>query len=409
MSKNLLMDMLQEDDKLGLFTSNGVDISYRTGFMLLDYPMGYYVNIFDKENNIVDRYAALGIMGGTIVSIIGRAHTGKTTLAIQLGSNIVRPFPSGSVIHFDLEGGSNKTRLSNVSKFVPSDIRDNKKYIYKNPGSTLEDMKMSIAKIYTIKKANPDLFLYQSGVKDEFGEEIIAYVPTVIIIDSVPRISMGINEGTKDGMKALEELSSQTERMRLTAAIGRFLNEIIPMCRSTNITIFLINHIKTRPGMGVPQAPELRYLKQDETLPGGKAVDYYTNVMLKIVSVGKEKYNVEEHGFDGFGATIQFVKNRTNKDGTIMPMVFNKDKGYDNLRSNVMFAKQQGLIGGNKNGLYFNSHKEKKFKFTTIHDDFKNDRDLFKIMNENLIPILEPMLSSASPIDEPIMEEEFSY
>ena len=68
-------------------------------------------------------------------------------------------------------------------------------------------------------------------------------------------------------VEKMEEISSQTERMRLTGEIGRFFNEILPYIREANITLIAINQIKTNPGMGIVKSPaEILYLKQDEAL-----------------------------------------------------------------------------------------------------------------------------------------------
>lgn len=266
MADNLLIKSLRGNDKSGhLFESNGTFIAYKTGFPTLDYYLGCTVNVFDDNGKVIDKYPSLGITSGSINTIIGKSSVGKTTLAISWASNIVRPFPNGTVIHYDLEGATSYTRVGAISKFTATEMKEGK-YVLRQLNSSIEEIKMSIAKIYSEKTSNPDIYKYDTGKVNEFGDRIFAYEPTCIIIDSVPSLSTYINENTKDGVKALEEISTQTDKMRLTAEIGRFLAESVEMLKNANIIMFLINHIKTKPGMGVPQAPELNYLKQDETL-----------------------------------------------------------------------------------------------------------------------------------------------
>lgn len=410
MGKNILIEALRNNNEKSayLFTSNSTFVAYKTGFPALDYNMGFNVNVFNDKGELVDTYPAIGITTGSIVSIIGKTHVGKTTAAIQMASNIVRPFNNGTVFHFDLEGGTNATRVSTVSKLPPLEI-GNGKYILRQLGVSIEEIKATIAKIYTEKINNPDKYQYETGKVDEFNNPIIAYEPTCIVIDSVPSLSNYINENTKDGKKTLEEISTQTDKMRLTAEVGRFLVESMQMMKASNIIMFLINHIKDKPGMGVPQAPELRFLKQNETLPAGKALQYYTNTMIRLTSIGSEKYTMDENGFDGFGVNAQFIKNRSNVDGTVVPLVFDKAKGYDSIRSSVMLAKEMGLVGGNKNGYYFINNKDKKFRFDTIHEDFFADRELYKIMYDHIIPVLTDSLSSVKPEELMVAEEELDY
>ena len=84
-------------------------------------------------------------------------------------------------------------------------------------------------------------------------------------------------------------------------------------------------------------------------------------------------------------------------------------KGYDSLRSSFYYAKSIGLIGGNKNGFYFTDNKDEKFRFDTIHEEFAERRDLYKIMYDNIIPILKESLSSISPEELQVIEEEMDY
>lgn len=409
MGKNILLEALRSNTKTGhLFNSNGTFITYKTGFPALDYAMGSIINVFDKKGKLKETYPSIGITAGSIVTVIGKTHVGKTSFLIGISANIVRPYKTGMVIHCDLEGGTNMTRVSALSKFNPLEIRDSGKYVLRQQGCSIEEIKMIISQIYKEKKSKPEVYQYDTGKVDEFGDPIIAYEPTCLIVDSVPSMTTYINEGTKDGQIKLDEVSSQTDKMRVTAEIGRFLNESMQMLKAANIILLLVNHIKDKPMAG-PVQPELRYLKQNETMPAGKALQYYTNTLMRITSVGSEKYTMDDDGFEGFGVQVQFCKNRNNVDGTIVPLVFDKLHGYDTLRSSFKYAKYMGLIGGNRNGYYFIENKDKKFRLSTIHEDFDMDRDLYKIMYSHITPSLSQMLSSVKPEEMAIPEEEFNY
>lgn len=408
---HLLIDSLRSDPKTSyLFQNNCSFTGYKTGFPALDYGMGFNVNVYDpKTGDVVDMYPAIGITNGSIVTVIGKTHVGKTTWAIQAASAIVRPFANGMVMHYDLEGGTNLTRISNISRIPILEIESGKYILLEKEGSSIEEIKKAIAKIYKEKTTHPDTYKYETGRLDEFGNKIYEYEPTCMIVDSVPSLGTFINENTKDGLQELEEISSQTDKMRMTALISRFLAESMPMLKSANIILFLINHIKDKPSMVVPQPPELRYLKQNETMPAGKALQYYTNTMIRLTSVGSEKYTPDEHGFDGFGVQIQFCKNRSGVDGSIVPMVFDKQRGYDSIRSTIMLAKDLGLLGGNKNGYYFINNKDLKFRFDTAKEDFQNNRDLYNIMYSQVIPVLQAKLPVYKPSDSEVPPEEMDY
>ena len=98
---------------------------------------------------------------------------------------------------------------------------------------------------------------------------------------------MALDGGDAKTLDKLEEISSQTDRMRLTAEIGRFFNEVMAYLREANITLIAINQIKTNPQMGIVKSPaEILGLKQDETLPGGATPKFLAHVLLKFVAVG---------------------------------------------------------------------------------------------------------------------------
>lgn len=160
----------------------------------------------------------------------------------------------------------NYSRIQALTKLSMSDMEDGK-YILRQEKCTLDDMKATIMKLYREKVSNPDLYKYNTGLKNEFGHDIELYEPSVIILDSIATITMSLEGGDAKTLEKLEEISSQTDRMRLTSEIGRFFNEIMPYLREANITLIAINQIKTNPQMGiVKSASDMLGLKQDETL-----------------------------------------------------------------------------------------------------------------------------------------------
>jgi hypothetical protein len=198
--------------------------------------------------------------------------------------------------------------------------------------------------------------------------------------------------------------------MRLTGEIGRFFNEILPYLRTANITLIAINQIKTNPGMGIVKAPsEILYLKQDEALPGGKTPQFLAHILIKFVAVGSEKYTLEDDGFDGFGVRLEIIKSRTNQAGQSVPLIYDKVRGIDSLRSSVNYAKEIGLLGGNRNGYYIADNKENKFTLRGMHQEFRDNRELYNILYSNIIPSLEYRLSALRPEEMMTPEEEMNY
>jgi len=160
----------------------------------------------------------------------------------------------------------NYSRIQNLTKFSMSDIKAGK-YILRQELNTINDIKATLMRIYKKKVDNPDQYKYKTGKMNEFGEEIELFEPTVIIIDSIATLSTGFNENDKKDMARLEEVGSQTERMRITGEIGRFFNEVLPYLRRANIILITINQIKDKPQLGFIHEPsEILYLDQNESL-----------------------------------------------------------------------------------------------------------------------------------------------
>ena len=411
MGKNFLVEALRNNSgkKGNYFDCNASVISYKTGFPVLDYYLGYRVNVFDNDNTLIDSYPSIGVTAGSYIEFIGKPSTSKTTTAVQIASNIVRDFDNGIVVHFDLEQAMNYTRIQALSKFSMSEMA-NGKYILRQEKTTLEDMKKTIMDIYVEKTSNPDMYKYDTGKLNEFGEKIELYEPTVIILDSIATITMSLNTSDKKELAKLEEIGTQTDRMRLTGEIGRFFNEIMPYIRTANITLIAINQIKTNPNMGIVKSPsEILYLKQDEALPGGKTPQFLAHILIKFVAVGGEKYTYEDDGFDGFGVRLEIIKARTNQAGQVVPLIYDKVRGIDSLRSSVNYAKEIGILGGNRNGYYLGDDKDNKFTLKNMHEDFKANTGLYKTLYDNIIPILESRLSALRPEEMEIPKEELDY
>ena len=141
----------------------------------------------------------------------------------------------------------------------------------------------------------------------------------------------------------------------------------------------------------------------------GKTPQFLAHILIKFVAVGGEKYNEEEDGFGGFGVNLEIIKSRTNQAGQSVHLIYDKVRGMDSLRSSVNYAKELGFIGGNRNGYYINGDKENKFTLRNMHEDFRNNKALYKALYGAIIPVLESRLSAISPEEMEIPDDEMDY
>lgn len=415
MAKNLLIEALRANDANrgkkadNYFDCNASVISYSTGFPELDYRLGYKVNVCNEDGEYVSSYPSLGITAGSYVLFVGKPSTSKTATAVKIAANIVRPFANGTVLHYDLEMAMNYSRIQALTKLNMKDMKEGK-YILRQEKMTLEDMKSSIVRLHHEKVNNPEKYKYKTGKYNEFGEEIELFEPTVVILDSIATINMALDGGDAKTLEKLEEVSTQTDRMRLTAEIGRFFNECMGILREANIILIAINQIKVKPQLGiVKSAADILGLKQDEALPGGEGPKFLAHILLKFVAVGSEKYDDEEDGFSGFKVRVEVIKSRVSAALKTVNLIYDKNTGVDMVRSTVSFAKDMGLVSGNRNGYYFVTDKDEKFTLRNMNEDFRNNPKLYKIMKDNVIPLLEQNLSGLTPEEMVIPDEEMNF
>ena len=204
MGKNYLLDALRTRNiKNKRFDINASVISYRSGFPVLDYYLGYRVNVFDDNNKLIDSYPCIGIPGGSYIEFIGKPSTSKTTTAVQIAANIVRKFENGTILHFDLEQAMNISRIQALTRFSINEIQE--KYVLRQEQTTLEDMKEMIVEVCEEKHSHPEIYKYESTYRDEFDKPIMLYEPTVVILDSIATISNGLNIESKKDLEKMKE------------------------------------------------------------------------------------------------------------------------------------------------------------------------------------------------------------
>lgn len=380
---NRMLDRLREKDKKGLFNASQVSVSYQTGFLPFDYLNGYRVNVMNMDEQVIESYTAKGIRGGTFVTVIGKSGVAKTTLVIQMAYNIVKDFEDDAfVMIYDLEQALNYTRIKNITGATQQQLDD--KMVLRQEKNYIEDIFDSIIAIANDKEANRKEYLYDTKCKDEFNNPIYAYVPTVIVIDSIPTLSC---------RDADEEMKGGTDAARMAKAIKQFYSRLMPIIKTYNITVFTINHINAKIELNAfaKTQPQVMYLKQDESLPGGVAPIYYADTLIKCVS--STKFKQEDDGFDGFMVRAELLKSRSNKAGKSCNLIYNQESGFDPIMTMYQYALDNELIDGRNPYRYFKINKDVKFDSRKFRKEFYKNEELRSTLTDATLPLLESMLS----------------
>lgn len=414
---NPLLSALRENDKKNLFRTNVTTAFIKTGFILFDYYFGSVVNIHDELGRIIRQEPRVGQAAGTFNLLVGMSGSSKTTLAIQIAGNIIRQFQNANVIHYDCEQRMDLSRIEVVSQLPASYFTgDTPKYILKGGAVGLDVIQESIVKLYVNKMKMKKELMVDSGVKDEFGQPVMILPPTVIIIDSITTVMSETfsPDNTKEATDA-EKMRGNTEGARDAKTLKGFFKDILPLCKEGNIIIYGINHLNNNMSMNafIPAAKQQNFLKQDESIPGGKTMIFYPFNIAKMIAKPSDDFTEESDGFSGHMVMIEPIKSSSNQSGNnskgiSFQMVFSYKYGFDPLRTLIIYAKDRGLLEGNKTRYKFKDDPSFTFSFKEINKE-KKEKPIWENIKKFVIPTLREHLSFIEPEDILFDERSMDY
>ena len=327
-------------------------VSYPTGFLNMDFANGYIQEINGKI-----KYE-LGISDGSMNMIISDSGVGKTTIATQIATNIIKPFKTSCIFYEQAEAtGTNIQRLKNLTGMDDQEFEN--RFIVRDSGITTESIYARTKMIYDIKVNNQSEYMYDTGMVDIHGKPIYKFEPTVIIIDSVKLV---LSEKAAEAEATTNMTGAQNAKTN-----SEYYSKMLPLCKMANIIVFFINHITVDVNTGfLPKKSELAYLKQGEHIAGGRSLTYIQNNMFRLDI--KSKLKPEEGlGISGSVVSLDVIKSRTNTSSRAKcNLVFDQATGYDNDLSLFMMLKDRKLLEGSGAFLklpgYDKKFSQKKFK-----------------------------------------------
>lgn len=276
------------------------------------FTVGFQSNasFLDTGNITLNHLIGGGVPRGRITQFYGQSMSGKTTAALQTAAMTQRMIREQGldqiILYMDYECALDET----YAKALGLDINDADTFLMLRPddfetgGNIARDLIQAGEVILAIWDSVPSM-IPSTVFEDEVGKAAVAPLPRVL---------------------------------------APFLGTLNPILNKTNTAAVFINHVGEKiggmPGFGPPA----------KVRPGGKALTYYSSVMVEFTGTTKEKGKV----YNAFGEEIEvpiatLTKMTCTKNKVGVPMreaqaLVRYGEGFDNFWVARRYFESKGLI-----------------------------------------------------------------
>jgi RecA/RadA recombinase len=366
-----------KDSKFG---SENESIHIKTGFNMFDYLNGSAIPKKDGSTQY-----NLGLGSGKQVMIIGKSGSGKSTLAVQIAGNILKRYDQSTMIVLDFEQSHTKERIKMVTGLTDEEV--DQKISIKQTGISTETVLRIAAQLKELKLKHKKELLVpnQEGQLDENGKLKKILPPTILLIDSIATM---MPEKITDDEGEISGQMLATQNAKMNTQLVKRLTQI---CSEANILVLYINHINQKVDTGMmPTQASINYLKQDEALSGGVALQYLTDTLIKITTASKLD-ETKTYQIKGFEAKIELIKSRTSAAGRSVTMIYNQMEGFDDELSMLNFVKSNNMLKGSPVALYLEGYEDAKFRMSNFKEKLQEDPKL----KEHFYAVAEGLLKES--------------
>lgn len=409
-----LMTILSGGGTSQVFKKNTlVDYCYPTGISVIDYALGYEVNVKDEAGNIIKKRICLGLQAGSFNVLTGATQSFKTTIGMQMCANVAYA-NNGNVIHIDAENRLALQRAKTLTKLPESWFEgDFPRYAIKNGAIGYDTLQNYVTEVYENKMKHKDVLLKDTGEVDDHNQPIKLMPPTVMFVDSISDvISKEYDIRDRKEWDKQKEMRSNTDGMQNAKTLKGVISDILPMMKEANIIVLVIAHENANVSMTAFAGPkkQFQYGNKDVKISGGKAVEYNASALMTFTGEIKEdsRYHISTDGFEGNTVLFEPTKVSTNESGNektglgFRIVIDKRRNGADNLRTLILFLNQRGRLKGNKAGFKVIDNKgeelTERFTWKKVYDDFKENPVTYKTFMLTAKEELEKLIAKAPDV-----------
>lgn len=310
---------------------------YPTNFRNIDTCIGK--NIYSEDDKFIRTNRGVG--SGAYCTFAGKSGIGKTTLAIQMGSNILRPLINTidgvEFYMIDVERGITIDRFKSITNFSNHELDKITRFVNTPYIETLGDLVNEI-----IEKKKASNLKYKA--LNMYNEPIDIYVPTVVVVDSLTQMpAKKVYE---------EEKQDNTDALMQMRAIDRFFKLYRDKMVDYNIIMISICAIAKNLGdLSNPMARPVKVWKgvpADVKILGGMKNAYSSDIGIYLDRyMESEKAKLDKTvGYLDSNSSLRatLFKSRQSADTIDFYLVSNLKNEFDAINSFMYECQKVGII-----------------------------------------------------------------
>lgn len=389
---SMLQELIDDPRKDNIFrATGGTQISFPVPtFPILNQQMGgiYRYNLPDGTPY---EYRRTGFTAGQFVLVTGESNGGKTTACIQMGWDIIEPFgEDATVIHFDGEKATDWPRVQIVTGASTEQLRAS--YKIDSDTVTWDGVLEGIKMVGEKKEADRKRYMFNTGILDIFGNPVIMFKPTVIIVDSLKKfVSEAEFKTVADG-----DLSDLFAGGREAIFRGKFYRNALEFLYRYNITVYVIHHLNDDLSSNAfskkPKA--LTFMPNGKVLTGGETMKFFTSTMIHVApyNAGKEQWTMEDNGYKALRVKFLIYKSRGGDAiGKTSDHILIPSAGFKQELTLMEYAWDNKLIQGTGARCRF-SDDGIRFNRNRLLEEFEEKPELLRELFTAVKPLLDSEL-----------------